>query len=103
MTDAVIKCDSVYKIFGANAKKILQDANGNVDAFLDATENMLDVMENDVIPAAEEMASAMKAMEESDLDPSSFSESQMKRIEEIEKKGESLDRKMQNMDIDLPF
>ena len=74
-----------------------------VDAFLDATENMLDVMENDVIPAAEEMASAMKAMEESDLDPSSFSESQMKRIEEIEKKGESLDRKMQNMDIDLPF
>ncbi len=74
-----------------------------VDAFLDATENMLDVMENDVIPAAEEMASAMKAMEESDLDPSSFSESQMKRFEEIEKKGESLGRKMQNMDIDLPF
>ena len=28
----VIKCDSVYKIFGANAKKMLQDANGNVDA-----------------------------------------------------------------------
>ena len=24
-------------------------------------------------------------------------------VEEIEKKGESLDRKMQNMDIDLPF
>ena len=32
MTDAVIKCDSLYKIFGANAKKILQEANGNVDA-----------------------------------------------------------------------
>ena len=32
MTDAVIKCDSVYKIFGANAKKMLQEANGNVDA-----------------------------------------------------------------------
>ena len=28
----VIKCDSVYKIFGANAKKMLQDANGDVDA-----------------------------------------------------------------------
>ena len=28
----VIKCDSVYKIFGDNAKKMLQNANGNVDA-----------------------------------------------------------------------
>ena len=32
MTDTVIKCDSVYKIFGANAKKMLHEANGNVDA-----------------------------------------------------------------------
>ena len=32
MTDAVIKCETVYKIFGANAKKMLQEANGNVDA-----------------------------------------------------------------------
>ena len=32
MTDTVIKCESVYKIFGANAKKLLQEANGNVDA-----------------------------------------------------------------------
>jgi len=28
----VIKCDSVYKIFGDNAKKLLQAANGKVDA-----------------------------------------------------------------------
>ena len=28
----VIQCDSVYKIFGPNAKKMLQSANGNVDA-----------------------------------------------------------------------
>ena len=28
----VIKCESVYKIFGANAEKMLQDSNGNVDA-----------------------------------------------------------------------
>ena len=28
----VIKCDSVYKIFGANAEKMLQNSNGNVDA-----------------------------------------------------------------------
>ena len=28
----VIKCDSVYKIFGDNAKKLLQEANGRVDA-----------------------------------------------------------------------
>ena len=28
----VIKCDAVYKIFGAGAKKMLQDVNGNVDA-----------------------------------------------------------------------
>ena len=29
---AVIKCDSVFKIFGDNAKKMLQDSQGNVDA-----------------------------------------------------------------------
>jgi len=29
---SVIKCESVYKIFGANAKKMLQDVSGNVDA-----------------------------------------------------------------------
>jgi glycine betaine/proline transport system ATP-binding protein len=28
----VIKCESVYKIFGENAEKMLQEANGNVDA-----------------------------------------------------------------------
>ena len=32
MTNTVIKCDSVYKIFGPNAKKMLHDANGNVEA-----------------------------------------------------------------------
>ena len=32
MTDAVIKCESVYKIFGENAKKMLEESNGNVDA-----------------------------------------------------------------------
>jgi len=31
-SEPVIKCDAVYKIFGANAKKMLQDASGNVDA-----------------------------------------------------------------------
>jgi len=30
----VIQCDSVYKIFGENAKKMLQSAKGNVDAKL---------------------------------------------------------------------
>ena len=29
---SVIKCDSVYKIFGSNAKKMLESSNGNVDA-----------------------------------------------------------------------
>jgi len=28
----VIKCDSVYKIFGENSKKMLEDSKGNVDA-----------------------------------------------------------------------
>ena len=28
----VIQCDSVYKIFGENAQKLLRDSNGNVDA-----------------------------------------------------------------------
>ena len=32
MSDKVIKCESVYKIFGAGAKKMLQDASGNVNA-----------------------------------------------------------------------
>jgi len=32
MSDKVIKCEAVYKIFGANAKKMLQDISGNVDA-----------------------------------------------------------------------
>ena len=28
----IIKCESVYKIFGANAEKMLQKSNGDVDA-----------------------------------------------------------------------
>jgi glycine betaine/proline transport system ATP-binding protein len=32
MSDKVIKCEAVYKIFGANAKKMLKDVSGNVDA-----------------------------------------------------------------------
>jgi len=32
MSDKVIKCEAVYKIFGVGAKKMLQDASGNVDA-----------------------------------------------------------------------
>ena len=32
MSEPVIKCENVYKIFGANAEKMLKDSNGNVDA-----------------------------------------------------------------------
>ena len=32
MSEPVIKCENVYKIFGANAQKMLQDSNGDVDA-----------------------------------------------------------------------
>jgi len=32
MSDKVIKCEAVYKIFGAGAKKMLQNVSGNVDA-----------------------------------------------------------------------
>ena len=32
LSQPVIKCESVYKIFGANAEKMLQESNGNVDA-----------------------------------------------------------------------
>ena len=32
MSETVIKCESVYKIFGQNAKKMLAESNGNVDA-----------------------------------------------------------------------
>ena len=31
-SDQVIKCESLYKIFGANAKRMLQNHSGNVDA-----------------------------------------------------------------------
>jgi glycine betaine/proline transport system ATP-binding protein len=30
--DVIIKCDSVFKIFGENASKVLESSNGNVDA-----------------------------------------------------------------------
>ena len=33
-TSPVIKCESVYKIFGINAEKMLHNANGNVDSEL---------------------------------------------------------------------
>ena len=32
MSDSIIKCEGVYKIFGENAEKMLEEANGNVDA-----------------------------------------------------------------------
>jgi glycine betaine/proline transport system ATP-binding protein len=32
MSEPVIKCEGVYKIFGENSKKMLKEANGNVDA-----------------------------------------------------------------------
>ena len=32
MSDSVIKCENVFKIFGANAEKMLKDSNGVVDA-----------------------------------------------------------------------
>ncbi len=32
MSNKVIECKAVYKIFGANAKKMLEDVSGNVDA-----------------------------------------------------------------------
>ncbi len=31
-TKPVIKCSSVYKVFGENAKKVLAQSNGHVDA-----------------------------------------------------------------------
>ena len=32
MSTPVIKCESVYKVFGINAKKMLEGVSGNVDA-----------------------------------------------------------------------
>ena len=32
MSDPIIKCEGVYKIFGENAEKMLEEANGNVVA-----------------------------------------------------------------------
>ncbi len=33
MSETVIKCESVYKIFGENAKKMLEESKGNGDEF----------------------------------------------------------------------
>ena len=32
MTEPVIKCEKVFKVFGANAKKMMQGVEGNVDS-----------------------------------------------------------------------
>ena len=32
MSEPVIKCEGLYKIFGEHSKKMLEEANGNVDA-----------------------------------------------------------------------
>ena len=32
MSEPIIKCEGVYKIFGENAEKMLEEANGKVDA-----------------------------------------------------------------------
>ena len=33
MSEPVIKCQSVYKIFGANAERMLKEANGNAVSY----------------------------------------------------------------------
>ena len=58
---SVIQCDAVYKIFGENAKKMLQSANGNVDAksfqeagcIVGVNNASFEVQEGDLLPVME--------------------------------------------------
>ena len=67
-----------------------------MDVAMDAMENVLDVMENDLFPALEEFKSLSR--EAGDIDDDG-SESQQKRFEELVKRGEKTEDKFREFGI----
>jgi hypothetical protein len=68
---------------------------GEGDEIVDAIENFIDIVENDLIPAAEEVQELKNAMEEKGLEPS---ESQGKRMKDLMKRGQRLETTINKLD-----
>ena len=68
---------------------------GEGDDVVDAIENFIDIVENDLIPAAEEFQELSTAIEEKDLNPS---ESQRKRVKDLGERGQRLERTINKLD-----
>jgi hypothetical protein len=66
-----------------------------IDVAMDAMENFIDIVENDLIPAAEEFQELSTAIEEKDLNPS---ESQRKRVKDLGERGQRLERTINKLD-----
>ena len=65
------------------------------DDAVDAMESFIDIVENDLIPAAEEVQELVNAMEEKGLKPS---ESQRKRMEDLGERGQRLEKIINKLD-----
>ena len=65
------------------------------DEIVDAIENFIDIVENDLIPAAEEVQELKNAIEEKGLEPS---ESQGKRMKDLMKRGQRLETTINKLD-----
>ena len=65
------------------------------DEYLDAIENFIDIVENDLIPEAEEVQELGNAMGEKDLKPS---ESQRKRMKDLGERGQRLETTINKLD-----
>ncbi len=68
---------------------------GEGDDVVDAIENFIDIVENDLIPAAEEVQELSNAIEEKGLNPS---ESQRKRVSHFDDRGQRLETTINKLD-----
>ena len=66
-----------------------------IDVLIDEMENFIDIVENDLIPVAEEVQELKNAMEEKGLEPS---ESQGKRMKDLMKRGQRLETTINKLD-----
>ena len=66
-----------------------------IDVAMDAMENFIDIVENDLIPAAEEFQELSNAIEEKGLNPS---ESQRKRVSHLDDRGQRLETTINKLD-----
>ena len=66
-----------------------------IDVLIDEMENFIDIVENDLIPVAEEVQELSNAIEEKGLEPS---ESQRKRMKDLMKRGQRLETTINKLD-----